>query len=95
MLKRHVCPKCSHNRILLVRDVADADEGHRPMQIAITFAGTGMLGGVKTRRQGKVSAAVCKSCGYTELYTADPESIFVDGDYVTEVTGPDSTTPFR
>jgi predicted nucleic-acid-binding Zn-ribbon protein len=93
MRKRHVCPKCQHNRILLVESVADAGS-HRwdvnPANVAIALAEPGITVGA-----GKLSAAVCRSCGYTELYAADPASIPVDGKYVREVIGPEPVGPYR
>jgi len=96
MLKRHVCPKCSHNKILMIRHVADAGDGFavRPMQIAIAFAGQGFFSD-RTEGAGSLSAVVCKGCGYTELYTRDPEAIPIDGTYVTEISGPDPEAPYR
>jgi hypothetical protein len=42
---------------------------------------------------GKLSAAVCKQCGYTELHTNGPELIPVNGRNVREVVGPESSSP--
>lgn len=97
MRKSHVCPKCRHNKVLLIQDVADKGEVAtelRPMHIAIAYTGLTFFGGEKREAAGKLSAAVCKSCGYTELYTRDPDQIPVDGEYVREVTGPEQT-PYR
>jgi predicted nucleic-acid-binding Zn-ribbon protein len=97
MRKRLACPKCQHNHILLVENVADAGS-HRwdvnPANVAIALAEPGKPGDV-TVGAGKLSAAVCRACGYTELYTADPGSIPVDGKYVREVIGPDPVGPYR
>lgn len=42
---------------------------------------------------GLVEAYVCKACGFTELYTRDPESIPADGEIVRELVGPEK--PYR
>jgi predicted nucleic-acid-binding Zn-ribbon protein len=99
MRKRHVCPKCRHNHILLIENAADTGESSieiRPLHVAIAFAGEGWLGD-KVMAAGQLSAAVCKQCGYTELYTKDAPLIPVDGRYVREVIGPDeqNVPPYR
>jgi predicted nucleic-acid-binding Zn-ribbon protein len=99
MRKRHVCPKCQHNHILLIESVPDTGEFSteiRPLHIAQVFVREGWFGD-KTRTAGKLSAAVCRRCGYTELYTNDAPLIPVDGTYVREVVGPDpgDQTPYR
>lgn len=97
MRKRHVCPKCQHNKILLVASVADELGGNtfpEPLHVAVIPDGMGFFG-AKTAKAGKLSAVVCKQCGYTELYVADPASIPVDGTHVSEVTGPGSDAPYR
>lgn len=100
MRKRHVCPKCQHNHILLIESVADSGEFStelRPLHVAIAFVGEGWLGGDKVKAAGQLSAAVCKRCGYTELYAKDAPLIPVDGRYVREVIGPDQqdVPPYR
>ena len=99
MRKRHVCPKCQHNHILLIEAVPDTGEFSteiRPLHVAIAFAGEGWFGD-KTKTAGRLSAAVCRKCGYTELYTVDAPLIPVDGKYVREVVGPDQgeQSPYR
>ena len=99
MRQRHVCPKCSHNHILLIESVPDTGEFSteiRQLHIAEVFAGEGWFGD-KTTTAGRLSAAVCRQCGYTELYTTDPARIPVDGKYVREMVGPDpdGKLPYR
>ena len=97
MRKTNVCPKCQYNRILLVDEVADSGEypsDVRPLHIAIAKLGEGMFFD-KIGAAGQVSAAVCKRCGYTELYTRAPQDIPVDGVRVREVVGPEPTAPYR
>ena len=99
MRQRHVCPKCQNNHVLLIDSVPDTGEHFteiRQLHVAIAFAGEGWLGGDKVTSAGKLSAAVCKQCGYTELYTNAPELIPVDGRHVREVVGPESSSaPYR
>ena len=99
MRKQHVCPKCLHNHILLIESVPDMGEFSteiRRLHIAEVFVGDGWFGD-KTATAGKLSAAVCRKCGYTELYTADAPLIPVDGKYVREVVGPEiaDKSPYR
>ena len=98
MRKSGICPKCSHNQLLHVGAVADTGEfasDIRPMYLAMLFTGTGFFGDEKNVRAGRLSAVVCKGCGYTELYVLDPDAIQPDGRYVTELSGPRSTSPHR
>ncbi len=97
MLQDHVCPKCKYNRILYVAQVADHREyASFPAKVAIARTGTGLLGGVKTQGEGELSACVCRQCGYTELYTKDPQAIPIDGEFVRELVGPaPGETPYR
>jgi predicted nucleic-acid-binding Zn-ribbon protein len=97
MRKQHVCPKCRHNHILLIENVADAGEFStelRPLHVAIAFKGISFFGNEQLVSAGRLTAAVCKQCGYTELYTAAPALIPVDGKYVREVVGPEPA-PYR
>jgi predicted nucleic-acid-binding Zn-ribbon protein len=99
MRRRHVCPKCQHNHILLIESVPDTGEISteiRPLHIAEVFAGDGWFGD-KTRTAGRLSAAVCRACGYAELYVTDAPLIPVDGRYVREVVGPEpgDQSPYR
>src|SRR5688500_8860284 len=98
MRKTGICAKCSHNQLVHVGAVADTgelDSAIREMHLAIVFVGHGFFGDEKRERVGKLSAVVCKRCGFTELYVLDPESIRPDNKYVTEMSGPTSTTPHR
>ena len=87
MRESHVCPKCQHGHILKIAAVPDQDGDHgiKNMHVAVTFSGTGWLGGDKTTTAGMLYAYVCRRCGFTELYTDAPESIPIDGRYVKEV----------
>ena len=98
MRKSGICPKCFTNQLLHVGAVADTGEFEseiRPMHLAMLFTGTGFFGDEKRDRAGRLSAVVCKGCGYAELYVLDPQAIKPDGKYVTELNGPVSTSPHR
>jgi hypothetical protein len=49
---------------------------------AVQFLG---IKGTISERAGELEAGVCRSCGYTELYTKDPGAIPIDGTYVREI----------
>lgn len=85
-----MCPRCDHNRILIIAQVPEvAGTGTTiPMTIATVVTGKTFMGDDKHGRSGELSAAVCRSCGYTELYVIDPAAIPVDGRMVREVNGP-------
>jgi predicted nucleic-acid-binding Zn-ribbon protein len=89
MRTRHVCSKCGHNRILLIAVVPEiAGSSVRvPMTIATVVTGKTFMGDDKLGSAGELSAAVCRACGYTELYVSEPASITVDGKMVREVVG--------
>lgn len=101
MKNTHRCPKCQHDRILYIAQVADRFGEHSnaeqsvPMKIAHYQKTVGTVLGValtRTERSGELEAGVCARCGYTELYVKQPGEIIVDGVYVRElVAGPKIT----
>ena len=110
MRKTTRCPKCQHNHILFLTQVADRyDSGGADSNALkkgpLKFSSAWRIGlmpapnaGIFTLRPmtaGVVQAYVCKACGYTELYTRDPGSIPVDGEIVQELVGPESEGPYR
>jgi predicted nucleic-acid-binding Zn-ribbon protein len=98
MRKSGICPKCSNNQLLHVGAVADTgeyDSVMRPLYLAMMFTGTGFFGDEKNERAGQLTAVVCKGCGFAELYVLDPQNIKPDGKYVTDMSGPTSSSPHR
>ncbi|MBS1123250.1 MAG: hypothetical protein H6Q90_5478 [Deltaproteobacteria bacterium] len=98
MRKTGICPKCTHNQLLHVGAIPDTGEVSsqiRELHLAIRFTGHGFFGDEKLESAGKLSAVVCRGCGFTELYVLDPKAIEPDGKYVTELSGPAPQTPFR
>ncbi len=94
MKNTHRCPKCQHDRILYIANVADRYGEHLnsdasvPMKIAHYTKDVGkVLGFALTRseRAGELEAGVCPRCGYTELYVKQPADIIVDGVNVREL----------
>lgn len=89
MRQTHVCPKCRNDHLLLVAAVPDTGESADPLPMKVAFAAAkkGFFSDNTLERVGHLEAVVCRRCGYTELYTRDPESIPVDGKNVREVVG--------
>ncbi|MBK9001125.1 MAG: hypothetical protein IPM35_35840 [Myxococcales bacterium] len=97
MKTTHRCPKCQSDRILHIATVADRygehlnSEASVPMKVAHYVRSAGSLLGLaltRSERAGELEAGVCPRCGYTELYTKDPQNIIVDGTNVRELIAP-------
>jgi predicted nucleic-acid-binding Zn-ribbon protein len=87
MRKRKVCPKCNHDKVLLIAQVPDSADYNQiqPLHIATVVTGKKtFMGDDKIGAAGTISAAVCRSCGFAELYVNEPASLQVDGRYVRE-----------
>ena len=89
MRRSHRCPKCDHHEVLYVPEVRDSDHDR------LAMAGRTSLW--TSEEQGGFEAYMCRACGYTELYTRDPEAIPVDGTLVRELDGgrDDKGGPYR
>ncbi len=87
MRTTHTCPRCQHDRVLLIDEVPERGDMNmlRPLSIATAVIGKTFMGEEKLGPVGALSAAVCRKCGYAELYVTDPASIPVDGVRVREV----------
>jgi ribosomal protein S27AE len=93
MRENLLCPKCGHNHVLLIADVPDSTEsGLNPNSLRIAFVTLPkkFLSDETLGRAGHLEAAVCRKCGYTELYTRDPQAIPIDGTHVREGVGPEA-----
>jgi ribosomal protein S27AE len=96
MRQRHICPKCSHRTVLLIKKVRQTvgpagRSGLRDLCIASVHAAAAEP---PFTQAGTLSAAVCEACGFVEWYVSDPSSITVDGDIVTKVSAPNGD-PYR
>ena len=71
MRTSHQCPKCGHGEVLFVPQVADRDDRDtvRPLALHVRHYDW------KDDEIGKLEAYVCRSCGYTELYTVQAKSL--------------------
>jgi predicted nucleic-acid-binding Zn-ribbon protein len=98
MKEKHVCPRCRNNEVLYVKEVNDEMDSHsRNWRIArVKYIEEGIFGQKRrVNMVGRVEAYICRRCGYTELYTKDPESLPIDGENVVLLKGPDDVGPYR
>ncbi|MFT3691538.1 MAG: hypothetical protein QM831_00240 [Kofleriaceae bacterium] len=97
MRESHICPKCNHNHILFVAQVADqGDHFAAPAMIAMVPVGKMLFSDRdRTSYAGLLCAFVCRQCGYCEHYVRDPQDIPIDGRYVSELVGPETEGPYR
>jgi ribosomal protein S27AE len=100
MRHTQTCPKCGNNELLVVSRVDQVVDQYgrvEPWRIARvpeSMEGFPLPGGEPVTA-GVIEAYICRRCGYTELYTRDPDSIPVDGKVVREVAGPEKKGPYR
>jgi predicted nucleic-acid-binding Zn-ribbon protein len=75
MKSTHTCPKCRHNEILFLPQIADRDDKFnvRPLVVHVVH-----YDWRDDMEMGKIQAYVCRGCGYTELYTVEAPSLPVD-----------------
>lgn len=111
MRKSHRCPKCDHDRVLHITQVADRggesskhidaepaplEGGHYfPWRLARVRNPDDRFLASHDAAAGLVEAYVCRKCGFTELYTRGVEHIEVDGALVRELRAPTGEGPFR
>jgi len=74
MKTAHKCPKCGHGEILFMPRIADRDDRDnvRPLSLHVQHLDW------KDVEMGALQAYVCRSCGYTELYTHNASALPVD-----------------
>ncbi len=103
MRATHRCPKCRVGPVLEINPVVKRPEAteiaERERPVAGSAVGLSRRAEPKPYRSryvgvGELTAYVCKGCGYTELYAADPQDIHVDGVVVREL-GVDAAGPYR
>ena len=75
MRTRLICPKCDHDEILYVPQLADRDDKMvvRPLVVHVKH-----FDWKDDDEMGKLEAYVCRSCGFTELYTSRAKALPVD-----------------
>ncbi len=75
MKSSNLCPKCGHHEILFVPQLADRDDKFnvRPLVVHVVH-----FDWRDDMEMGKLQAYVCRSCGFTELYTTDAGALPVE-----------------
>ena len=72
-MRSGTCPKCASNEILADVGVNSLGEGGPAGQIAFRLEETS--GFLKKSTRVEAKAWICGSCGYSELYAADPAKL--------------------
>jgi predicted nucleic-acid-binding Zn-ribbon protein len=106
MRTSHRCPKCAGAELLHARQVADHvgeayshHDDREPRMDAVDRDTTTRFRIARIQHKGsyasagRVEAWVCRTCGFTELYTVDVAKIPIDGDLVVAISGAGS--PYR
>ena len=62
------CPKCDHDEILYVPRLHSDSVPSGNLMVHIQ-------GGFSTKTYGQLAAYICRKCGFTELYAAQPAEI--------------------
>jgi predicted nucleic-acid-binding Zn-ribbon protein len=75
MRETHRCPKCGHDEVLFVPQLADRDDDDKVRPLVLHVLEFGWRDDMEF---GKIQAYACRKCGFTELYTAEVGSIPVD-----------------
>src|ERR1700721_608248 len=68
MRPTHTCPKCKHQEVLFLPQIADRDDDDNVKPLSAHVVHFDWKDDVEV---GKLQAYVCRSCGYTELYTKE------------------------
>jgi predicted nucleic-acid-binding Zn-ribbon protein len=72
MKSTHTCPKCAHNEILFLPQIADRDDKFTVRPLVVHVVHFDWRDDIE---MGTLQAYVCRSCGYTELYTHEAGSL--------------------
>jgi predicted nucleic-acid-binding Zn-ribbon protein len=75
MKQSHVCPKCAHQEILFIPQLADRDDADKVRPLVMHVTHYDWKDDVEI---GILQAYVCRACGFTELYTTGAASIPYD-----------------
>jgi hypothetical protein len=87
-IRKGVCPLCKHNKVIR------AEPGDIPMTLARIHRWLG--GELGNSQLGIIIAFACQRCGFTQLFTREPESVPIDEEYDTAlITGPEPEGPYR
>jgi len=68
MRTTHTCPKCKHQEVLFLPQIADRDDDDNVKPLSAHVVHFDWKDDIEV---GKLQAYVCHACGYTELYTKE------------------------
>jgi predicted nucleic-acid-binding Zn-ribbon protein len=72
MRTTHACPKCAHPEVIFLPQIADRDDYDDVRPLSAHVVHFGWKDDVDV---GKLQAYVCRSCGYTEVYTKESANL--------------------
>ena len=72
MRTNHRCPKCKHDEILFVPQLADRDDAFHVKPLVVHVVEFDWRADMEF---GRIQAYICRDCGYTELYTVGAEKL--------------------
>jgi predicted nucleic-acid-binding Zn-ribbon protein len=68
MRTTHTCPKCKNQEVIFLPQIADRDDGDDVKPLSAHVVHFDWKDDVEV---GKLQSYVCRSCGYTEIYTKE------------------------
>lgn len=84
-MKNGRCPKCDHTAIVKSK-AADYGGDNREYEMSVTAEPRMVFPGRNPRYpHGVLHTYTCRSCGFTEWYAENPESIPIGSDFATEL----------
>lgn len=84
------CPKCHHDEIVYLPELSD--QADFPMSLHAVVRHHPFRA---PTRWGKIEAYICKKCGFTELYTREPDKIPLDAVAGARVLSRKDRAPYR
>ncbi len=75
MRTAHRCPKCHHDEILFVPQLADRDDDLHVKPLVVHVLEFDWRADMEF---GRIQAYICRACGFTELYTHGADKLPAD-----------------
>jgi hypothetical protein len=95
-IRKGTCPLCRHNEIVEAgpTDLYGELPWQKPM---VVTRGVGKHGKpIDQDGHGRLALFVCRQCGFSQWFTADPQTIPIKGEYLTRIIkGPEPEGPYR
>ena len=91
-IRKGTCPRCPHNEIVEGQALEFSGETAYGSTLGIDYGGTPEL----SKPRGPLLTYACRSCGFTQWFTVNPESIPIDPVNKTRlIKGPAPKGPYR